>query len=101
VFPVDRIAAMPDAMFSAASSASPVKVNTQPLSASPHPPQNPPDLILHYFELVHERVLGGEVAAMDLLEDAEIQHVHQRCRVKALSRAVSSACFVSASAASE
>ena len=79
MFPVDRIAAMPGAMFLAASSASPVKVNTQPLSASPHPPQNTPrsDIV---------RVRGGEVAAMDLLEDAEIQHVHQRCRVSALAR---------------
>ena len=40
------------------------------------------------------------MAAMDLLEDAEIQHVHQRCGVSALAR-ISSACFVSASAASE
>ena len=52
----------------------------------PSAPEHPPDLILQYFEIVYERVRGGEVAAMDLLEDAEIQHVHQRCRVSALAR---------------
>jgi hypothetical protein len=75
---------MPDAMFLAASSASPVNVNTQPLGASPHPPpEHTPDLILQYVEFVHVRVRGGKVAAMDLLEDAEIQHIHQGRRVSA------------------
>jgi len=59
----------------------------QPLSANPHPPQKtPPDLILQYVEFIDERACRREMTAMDMLKNAEVQHVCQSRRVSAVTR---------------
>ena len=56
------------------------------LHQPPSTPEHGPDLILQYVEFIDERICRCEMATMDMLKNAEIQHVDQCRRVSALTR---------------